>query len=59
MAIKDHYKSLNPSEKTDFIYHVCKLLDISIPAFQKKLFSRGFKKIEEELVQERIINKQA
>ncbi len=58
MAIKDYYKSLSPAQKTDFTYAVCILCDISIAAFQKKIHSRGFRKAEEILIQEKIINKQ-
>ena len=60
MAIKDYYRTLSPSEKTDFTYAVCKLCGISISAFQRKLFSkdREFKQTEEILVKEKIIDKQ-
>lgn len=57
MAIKDYYKALSVSEKTEFTYEVCKLCGISIAAFQKKIFSRGFRKAEEILIQEKIISK--
>lgn len=57
MAIKDYYKTLNSSEKTDFTYEVCKLCGISIAAFQKKIFVRGFKQSEEILIQEKIVSK--
>ena len=59
MAIKDYYKTLDASEKREFTFAVCQLCDISIAAFQKKIYSRGFKKAEETLIQEKLINKQA
>ena len=55
MAIKDYYQKLSPSEKTDFTYQVCKLCGISIPTFQKKIFSRGFRPAEEIVIAEKII----
>ncbi len=59
MAIKDYYRMLSPIEKRKFTFEACKLCDMSIAAFQKKIYSRGFKKAEEILIQEKIINKQA
>ncbi|MBE6304018.1 MAG: hypothetical protein E7089_08805 [Bacteroidales bacterium] len=59
MAIKDYYKTLSASEKREFAFAVCMLCDISIAAFQKKIYSRGFRKVEETLIQEKLINKQA
>lgn len=59
MAIKDYYKTLGASEKLEFTVAVCQLCDISIAAFQKKIYSRGFKKAEETLIKEKLINKQA
>lgn len=59
MAIKDYYKTLSPEGKREFTFAVCQLCDMSIGAFQKKLYSRGFKKIEETLIQEKLINEQA
>ncbi|MBR3615486.1 MAG: hypothetical protein IKL56_02555 [Bacteroidaceae bacterium] len=58
MAIKDYYKTLSPSEKTDFAYAVCKLCGFGFTAFIKKISTRGFKQAEEILIQEKIINKQ-
>ena len=59
MAIKDYYQQLDKSQKTDFICQVCKLCDISIPSFYRKISSGGFKKTEETLIKEKIINRHA
>lgn len=55
MAIKDYYKKLSRAEKTEFIYGICKICDISIPAAYKKLL-RGFRGAEETLIRERLMN---
>ncbi len=59
MAIKDYYKTLGASKKREFAFAVCELCDISIASFEKKIYTRGFKKAEETLIREKLINKQA
>lgn len=55
MVIKNYYDGLTTEERTDFIYNVCKLCDMSIPTFYKKLRTGTFKKSEEKLVADNLI----
>ena len=55
MVIKNYYDRLTTEERTDFIYNVCKLCDMSIPTFYKKLRTGTFKKSEEKLVADNLI----
>ena len=55
MVIKNYYNGLTTEERTDFIYSACKLCDMSIPTFYKKLRTDTFKKREETLIVEKLI----
>ena len=55
MVIKNYYNGLTTEERTDFIYSACKLCDMSIPTFYKKLRTDTFKKSEETLIVEKLI----